>query len=106
MGEKVVRKFSQGPFETITADFVGNDGLRYDISIHGDRLYVNGQEMQSREDSPCEYARQCSGANGGCSRERLSLDKGPDEACAMHTDRKLADGYEWAPDKGWVKKAQ
>jgi hypothetical protein len=105
MAQDVVTRFGKGAEETLTANFTGCDGKSYRVVIRGDKLYVNGADVRSPKDGPCEYAGHCPGNNEHCSRIGR-VDKGPDEDCTFHTENKLAEGYKWDPDKGWVKKAQ
>jgi hypothetical protein len=104
--EPVVKKSGKGPEEMINTRFVGPDGKHYWVDVRGSDVYVNGTRMLSNEDGPCEYVWTCPDINKHCSREGRSLDKGPEEGCAIYTTRKINEGYEWVPDKGWVKKAQ
>jgi hypothetical protein len=101
--EPVVKKFGKDADERIFVGFNGPRGRQYNIVIHGDRMYVNGAEMLSNQDGPCEYAGCCIGNNEGCSRQRHNLDT-EKEGCGIYCDRKQSEGYEWFSDKGWVKK--
>jgi hypothetical protein len=78
--------------EIDTVQFVGCDGTKYQVSIRENMVFVNGAEMLSWKDKPCEYAsreglRRCGGANEHCSYLGRDLPEG----CTFYEDKKELD---------------
>ena len=78
--------------EIVMSAFVGCDGTPYEVVIRENMLWVNGVEMVSWKDRPCEfacrpYSEQCNGAHDICSYKRLNLPGG----CNSYKDAKKLD---------------
>ena len=88
---KGVYRFTGPLGEVVSANFVGCDGRVYRVEIRGNEMSVNGAEMRSWDDRPCEFIGNCIGNNEHCSYESRNLAGPRGEGCTFYDDHKDAE---------------
>lgn len=69
-------------------EFIGRDGVEYQVVMRGEKVYVNGARMLSWKDRPCEYIGRCMANNENCSYEANDLPATEEKGCQFYVDHK------------------